>query len=628
MEEENSILKLLGRVSEDSSSQLSAESSGPLQGSLGISPNASAAANTTLSSFLDVSTINPAASLAGSVSSTPVSTTDNYDFDFGEIIGGETSSADHDGATLPLAASAARPASASTGLGFTTTSSPTSLSSLVQSATIQSFASKLPGDRKTRFSTLLTRSQDQSITSEDFIAQAKEVLTQAEFATLLYSLSSSTSTVPISAASGAVSALSALTPGSYSLGSAGGQVKSVVDSTKKRAAGPVGEGSTPKKFRTEPDVAKKMIASMNASISTTVNAAAAGVGVGSSDMGPPAPLGRPAIAKAGAAAGPSKVKAEVDINQLDVEGMMDATSYGGVDMKMEEEDIMRGIEQKMSVSGGLLQPTGYRTGVDRARQQRFLNIHGLKRVVEAIAKKHSIAKVDEEYLVYLALALQERLKGLIEKTIMAAKHRVGFTYEQFLELDRREQEEEGQFRVEVKRGSDDIRQALVRIEQEERQQEQDARAKFFPASKANGDDSFVPDGDDDAKRAGKKKGRRERDIPESVKAQNINMAAMLAAGGSQKSWMMAASSIPPKPALAPDSTLRIVPKKTPVSEPTPNATASTRSATDASSSMRFGRSMTLKERKRIILRDALFCLETEQTLCKSEIFYKWLADVK
>jgi Transcription initiation factor TFIID component TAF4 family len=102
---------------------------------------------------------------------------------------------------------------------------------------------------------------------------------------------------------------------------------------------------------------------------------------------------------------------------------------------------------------------------------------------------------------------------------------------------------------------------------------------------------------------------KKKDLPESAKNKLINSAALRAVGGPVKSWMLPASS----------------------SSAAPQQKKPTRLATESGhQSLPAGgiRSSRNKVQKRVTLKDALFAMENTKTLKRSDLLYKWYANIK
>ncbi|KAJ3241342.1 hypothetical protein HDU81_000906 [Chytriomyces hyalinus] len=119
--------------------------------------------------------------------------------------------------------------------------------------------------------------------------------------------------------------------------------------------------------------------------------------------------------------------------KTDVETMMDVTTYGGVDIR-EEEDMMTNVPSRVS-----LKPANP-LGVDRSHMQSLVNIPLLKGMMDNLAHKQAQTsitpqaplKIPTAPLEYMSQALEQRLQILLEQTIRAAKHRSGIHQHQFI----------------------------------------------------------------------------------------------------------------------------------------------------------------------------------------------------
>jgi hypothetical protein len=269
--------------------------------------------------------------------------------------------------------------------------------------------------------------------------------------------------------------------------------------------------------------------------------------------------------------------------------------------------------------------------------------------------------VDSDFLTYLALSTQERLRELMEKMIYLSKHRTGLLHDQFLRMEKRRIAREpngmiSDLKVSV---TDNVKARLLEIEREEKELEIALRAG---RSEDGGLDMVLDEDKPKEKSQGEdmteemqKKGKKSKvDMPEEVKTRLANEAAMKAAGGPMKSWMLADSSSgmaggikvvpkkkkmaefvedteskmgvplsfsitttknPQKPQLAQKKTVQTV-LKAPVGIDQDGET------------IRLLRPMTQKEMRRIILKDALFCIDKDPMLRKSSLLYKWNANIK
>ncbi|RUS17487.1 transcription initiation factor TFIID component TAF4 family-domain-containing protein, partial [Endogone sp. FLAS-F59071] len=102
-------------------------------------------------------------------------------------------------------------------------------------------------------------------------------------------------------------------------------------------------------------------------------------------------------------------------DRVDYETLTDVMQYAGVDLKEESDRILQDADVSM---------TSIPDGVDRSRMQDFLNLHILRDLVQKIASPYLISNIDPDFLSYLALATQDRLRSVIEQMSLASKHRV------------------------------------------------------------------------------------------------------------------------------------------------------------------------------------------------------------
>ncbi|KAI9278492.1 transcription initiation factor TFIID component TAF4 family-domain-containing protein [Phascolomyces articulosus] len=102
-------------------------------------------------------------------------------------------------------------------------------------------------------------------------------------------------------------------------------------------------------------------------------------------------------------------------DRIDYDTLTDVMGYAGVDLKEEEQHFMKDGE----AVGGILPD-----GVDRSKTQEFMNSELLKERVLELAKPFGLEKLDGDIVSLLALATQERLRGLVEQMVVASKHRI------------------------------------------------------------------------------------------------------------------------------------------------------------------------------------------------------------
>ncbi|KAG0329779.1 hypothetical protein BGZ99_000515 [Dissophora globulifera] len=105
-----------------------------------------------------------------------------------------------------------------------------------------------------------------------------------------------------------------------------------------------------------------------------------------------------------------------NMERTNYDNITDVMGYVGVDLKEESDNIMRDNDGYTKSGGGS-------DGQDRTRVQNFISAKLLKEIVERIAKSHKLDTFEPDVLAYLAMATQERLRGLSEQMILASKHR-------------------------------------------------------------------------------------------------------------------------------------------------------------------------------------------------------------
>ncbi|KAJ3253337.1 hypothetical protein HK104_007273, partial [Borealophlyctis nickersoniae] len=157
----------------------------------------------------------------------------------------------------------------------------------------------------------------------------------------------------------------------------------------------------------------------------------------------------------------------MDVQKMDAEHIMDVTSYAGFNIDEEESRM----------ASQLVQPQFSLPGADRSKEQSFLNLPALQRLVEGIAEKHGIKNMDKDFLSYLALATEERMRRVAEKTIKVAKHRTGLLGDQFI-AEERARLAKGQEGLEIKVMAQppDVKKKLALIEKREKDAEMKLQA--------------------------------------------------------------------------------------------------------------------------------------------------------
>jgi hypothetical protein len=108
-------------------------------------------------------------------------------------------------------------------------------------------------------------------------------------------------------------------------------------------------------------------------------------------------------------------------------------------------------------------------------------------------------------------------------------------------------------------------------------------------------------------------------MPEEVKTKLVNQTAFKAAGGRLKSWMIPGGATAPPGPKEPGIKAVPVKKAAPHYEP--------KGATKKGKEIKLNRPMTHKELRRVILKDALLCLDKEKGISQ-KLKTKWWLNIK
>ncbi|KAI8381433.1 transcription initiation factor TFIID component TAF4 family-domain-containing protein [Radiomyces spectabilis] len=223
----------------------------------------------------------------------------------------------------------------------------------------------------------------------------------------------------------------------------------------------------------------------------------------------------------------------MDGRRLDYTNPTNALNYTGVNLKEESDQLLRDGDK---LSAGAVAPP------ERAPTQGFLNSDLLQERLTKIASTETINQIDSDVLGYLALACQQRLRTLIEKMIVASKHRVQSQTVETAPLNAK-----GQTLYKVV-DVQDIKKQLLAIERVEREEERKRKEAIAEKERrAQMGDGDHEGGDED--RPAKKKKKKEmgpgvtaRNMSEDIRKKFTNETALMSAGGVRKSWMMAGLS--------------------------------------------------------------------------------------
>ncbi|KJA29537.1 hypothetical protein HYPSUDRAFT_81205 [Hypholoma sublateritium FD-334 SS-4] len=272
------------------------------------------------------------------------------------------------------------------------------------------------------------------------------------------------------------------------------------------------------------------------------------------------------------------------MDTADIATLNDALGSAGVDLRAEEESLQRPADAHHT----------YRAYEDRTRKQPprpAFDTAVLSALMRTAATPHKVARVPDDAVAYLALALRARLTALVEAMAAAAQHRADAQLQRPAGLYAPDAPMWG---VVVRR---DVGKQLAALERAEREDEMRARkerkerAELAAAhaaalaaqaggaaapSASAGADGEGGDGEGTAKKKRKKDGPgvTARNMSEDVRKKMSNAVATQAAGlGGKYSWMTAANAggpaVKPKAAAAASTT----------ATPTAGATAAGTTAT-------------------------------------------------
>ncbi|KAG0040447.1 hypothetical protein BGZ82_002531 [Podila clonocystis] len=257
---------------------------------------------------------------------------------------------------------------------------------------------------------------------------------------------------------------------------------------------------------------------------------------------PGASSGSHAGAGTGTGSSAAKSTAAAAANEkTNYDNITDVMGYVGVDLKEESDNIMRDNDGYSKASGGA-------DVQDRTRIQNFVNATLLKAKMERIATSHKLT-VDADVLTYLAMAAQERLRGLAEQMIHASKHR---GQSQSTTVPPLYDEDHAMYKVGV---TQDVKKQLLAIERVEREEEFKRKEMIAERERKAAlgedlDENGEPRSGGGASGPGsgnKKKKQKEggpgvsaRNMTEEARKKVANQTALGFAGGSGRSysWMM------------------------------------------------------------------------------------------
>ncbi|ORX63750.1 TAF4-domain-containing protein, partial [Basidiobolus meristosporus CBS 931.73] len=217
-------------------------------------------------------------------------------------------------------------------------------------------------------------------------------------------------------------------------------------------------------------------------------------------------------------------------NKVDFDTLTDVMGYVGVDLKEESDNIMRQSE--------IMDKNRAVDIVDQSKTQDFLSLRVLKSMVDKIAKPYHIPNIDPDFLVYLALATQDRLKSLVEQMIVASKHRVRSHH--LAPPPIQEDTNIPLYKIVV---SDDVKKQLLSLERVSREDECKRKRILAERERRLAEENAKAENKEESGDMQKSKKVRRKDgldLPGAARNMNdANTTALLIAGGVRRSWMLA-----------------------------------------------------------------------------------------
>ncbi|KAI7853813.1 transcription initiation factor TFIID component TAF4 family-domain-containing protein [Circinella umbellata] len=219
-------------------------------------------------------------------------------------------------------------------------------------------------------------------------------------------------------------------------------------------------------------------------------------------------------------------------DRIDYDQLTDVMGYAGVDLREEEQHFMKDGE----TPGGVLPD-----GVDRSKTQEFMNSELLKERVLELAKPFGLEKLDGDFVSLLALATQERLRGLAEQMVIASKHR---TMSQHVSAPP-PVDENGQplYKIVIQQDTKKQLLAIERAEREEEQKRKEAIAERERRAQMGKEGGGGEEGRSKSKKKDKDSSQQRGGLGDGLSKGSGGgiggeTALMKAIGGVRKSWML------------------------------------------------------------------------------------------
>jgi hypothetical protein len=223
----------------------------------------------------------------------------------------------------------------------------------------------------------------------------------------------------------------------------------------------------------------------------------------------------------------SNVSEEVDVLRIDAANLQDVLQYTGFDLRTETESMQSHIYHMPT-------ETRHKEEDIRSLPQYFFNANRLRTVFSFYCRQFNVPEVDERCMEIMGLALQNRIRDVLELLVRISRHRVDYgrrLYKIKIENDPKKQF----WLLERLRTNPPWTQELESEEKQEESSRPDQHPLISNASSSTHPSSVG------GKTAKKKLPKKEE---QSIKTKITNVTAMAAAGMKQRSWMTSASIAP------------------------------------------------------------------------------------
>lgn len=235
----------------------------------------------------------------------------------------------------------------------------------------------------------------------------------------------------------------------------------------------------------------------------------------------------------------SRINGE-DNRAVDFDNLTDVMGSAGVDLREESENIMRSVHGSVGLrsNSSLTEVSGLRT-LDSFVPLPFVEIPSLNQILLQITKKYDVSEISPEVLELLSLAVEERVRGLLDQMIKTSKHRV--LAQQTYPTPPLNDIGKPIYKVMVNKDPRKQLQALERVDKDR------VRKYYLRLEEGSQID------EDGESRSKKSKNRRDassgltatasaRNMSEESRKANANQTTHMFTGGLRKSWMLASTT--------------------------------------------------------------------------------------